>query len=501
MLACAVSSKNNNCSLKYLTIAMTCALAACGGGGGDSGTTSNTNNGGSANPSTPNTGNQAPNNVSFKSVTPTQTTVALSWNTATDDTTASNQLDYELHLIEGNTTFEPSAATQKFTAKNVTSTTLTGLKAQTSYVAKLVVKDAQGLATISALVPFTTQAVTNNGGGNPTPTNTAPQNVAFNTVKATNYQTIAATWKTATDDTTASSVLVYELYLNEGTTDFTPSAAQLKFFGNATQTTLTGLKAQTDYALKLVVKDKEGLATPSTVLVVKTPALVLTTLSNLNDTGITKCANNTTWFNDCSQANLLSFAGLNQDADVGRDYLIASTQISKTGAGVASFDLSKISTAGQTVASNATAWACVQDNVTGLMWEAKTTDGGTQEATKTYAWYSTNYLTNGGDIGESKSGQNTDTLIKQVNTQKLCGYQDWRLPNKAELDSIINYGTFSPAIDAQYFANTQNGYYWTADSVANGTTSAWAINFRDGSESASYKGSMYYARLVRTVSP
>ena len=50
MLACVVSSKNNNCSLKYLTIAMTCALAACGGGGGDSGTTSNTNNNGSGNP-------------------------------------------------------------------------------------------------------------------------------------------------------------------------------------------------------------------------------------------------------------------------------------------------------------------------------------------------------------------------------------------------------------------------------------------------------------------
>ena len=221
----------------------------------------------------------------------------------------------------------------------------------------------------------------------------------------------------------------------------------------------------------------------------------------MNDTGIIRCANDSNWFNDCSQTNLLSFIGLNQDAEVGRDYLAVSTQISKVGAGSAGFDFSKINTAGQKMTSNAPTWACVQDNTTGLMWEAKTTDGGTHEATKTYAWYSTNYLTNGSDIGESKSGQNTDTLIKQVNTQKLCGYQDWRLPNKAELDSIINYGTFSPAIDAQYFANTQNGYYWTADSVANGTTSAWAINFRDGSESASYKGSMYYARLVRTVSP
>ncbi|MBL0231363.1 MAG: DUF1566 domain-containing protein [Moraxellaceae bacterium] len=222
----------------------------------------------------------------------------------------------------------------------------------------------------------------------------------------------------------------------------------------------------------------------------------------MNDTGIIRCANDSNWFNDCSQTNLLSFIGLNQDAEVGRDYLAVSTQISKVGAGSAGFDFSKINTAGQKMTSNAPTWACVQDNTTGLMWEAKTTDGGIHDTSKTYAWYSTNYLSNGGDIGEAKNGQNTDTFIKQVNTQKLCGYQDWRLPNKEELDSIINYGVFSPAIDTQYFANTQNSYYWTADSVANGTISAWAINFREGSESASsYKGSMYYARLVRTVSP
>ena len=476
----AVFYPHQKISFNSLLLCSTLILTACGGGGGDSAT------------STP-VANTPPSNVAFTVVTPSTTELNVSWQTAIDDKTAAAQLDYALHLVEGNTDFTPSSSTQKFKAKNSTSTKITGLKAQTTYQLKLVVSDGDGLSTTSPVFSFTTQSLPN----------VAPSNVALKSPLATTASTITATWNKATDDTSPQAELNYSIHLVEGKNDFVPSVANQKFSGlDVATATLTGLKSNTDYALKLVVKDKEGLTTASSLLTAKTLVLSASSLGKLNDTGIVACANDNTWFSDCSNSSLGGFFGLNQDGEVGRDYLFATQQTTKVGGGVGGFDFSKIDATGNKLAANASNWSCVQDNVTGLMWEVKTTSG-THDKNKTYAWYNSDTLTNGGDMGLPKPGSNTLEFINVVNVEGLCGHKDWRLPTRQELDSIIHYGSSgSPKIDTVYFPHTQALLYWTATPMASSSVNAWAINFADGTDVADvYKGLENHVLLVRTVTP
>ena len=438
--------------------------------------------------------NQPPTNVALATVQATSPTgVSASWGAASDDTTAASQLTYEVHMAEGGD-FTPSASSLKFSGKDVLRTIVTDLKAATTYTVKLVAIDAQGLRSSSSGVSVTTQNIT-----------TAPTNVALRTVQATSPTGVNASWGAASDDMTASSQLTYEVHMAEGG-DFTPSASSLKFSGkNVLTTQVMGLKAATAYTVKLVAIDAQGLRGTSSGVSVTTPNLFSTTILKLNDTGITNCANYYT-FADCTAA-IGGWFGINQDGEVGRDYLAINGQLTKVGGGVAGFDFTKISAAGEKLPTTATEWSCVLDNQTGLMWEVKTNDGGLQDATKTYQWYNTDTSTNGGTVGYVNGGNNTQAFTQAINFQALCGYTDWRLPEKQELHSIVNYGKIDPAIDSAYFPNTVSSYYWSSSPVAHNINHAWMVNFYSGNDDDYFgnfgngyggKGDSLYVRLVRT---
>jgi hypothetical protein len=143
---------------------------------------------------------------------------------------------------------------------------------------------------------------------------------------------------------------------------------------------------------------------------------------------------------------------------------------------------------------------CITDKLTGLMWAQNSTIGfesvasGVPIAQPDYQ--NTNSTLNGMSWG------NSSVAVSNMNaaSNKLCGYSDWRVPNKIEMASLINYGAADPAnwlmygdgnqahpaCDGACFSNVQSGgSYWTSSyNASQGRFSlAWSIIFYNGNPS------------------
>ena len=204
-----------------------------------------------------------------------------------------------------------------------------------------------------------------------------------------------------------------------------------------------------------------------------------------------------------------------QDCRYGRDPLANAGQWTKLGGGAKGFDYSKIANNGTNLGAAPTAilggnpadWACTLDNVTGLTWEVKTPGAAKAELrsmNSTYSWYNSNAATNGGDAGTAGGGTcltagtcDTEKFVAAVNAMALCGYTDWRMPSKRELETLVYAGKLSPTIDTTYFPNTPASFFWSGSSFANGPTRAWAIDFLGGYSSYDTKLDAHLVQLVR----
>ena len=229
----------------------------------------------------------------------------------------------------------------------------------------------------------------------------------------------------------------------------------------------------------------------------------------LNDSGIDWGGN----FSYINNSDCSSNISATQDCDHGRD--VTHNDESD---GHAGFSFTKLDSDGNTLDASATEWSCVQDNVTGLIWETKTTDGGLHDKYDRYSWYNTDPTTNGGGVGFEEASDeddhnicygyktsdpasfcNTEAFVNRVNTASLCGASDWRLPSKEELRSIVDYSRYNPSIDTDYFPNTIDYGYWSSTSaVSSGPRSAWGIYFYGGFDYLTNREYVENVRLVRT---
>ncbi len=188
----------------------------------------------------------------------------------------------------------------------------------------------------------------------------------------------------------------------------------------------------------------------------------------------------------------------------------------------------KISQAGEVLPVTENQWDCVLDSNTELYWEIKKYD----ESDLQNGWWQYSMATppdrdlpdyyDFGQCLKSISGDdniycNAFEYVEELNEIELCGFTDWRLPEKEELASIVRCyedsteppldqcgeGHITPALNSNFFPEFHAYTYWTNSRALEESDpeipdyAYWYVSFENGYVSKTLSHSAIYVRAVR----
>lgn len=98
--------------------------------------------------------------------------------------------------------------------------------------------------------------------------------------------------------------------------------------------------------------------------------------------------------------------------------------------------------------------------------------------------------------GNYESGKTWEEAFDYCNSLTYANYSGWRLPNKNELFTLVNYEKYEPA---SVFPDMPNYAFWSSSTRVSSTDTgyAWVVNFNHGGVGISNKTNSYYVRCVR----
>lgn len=92
---------------------------------------------------------------------------------------------------------------------------------------------------------------------------------------------------------------------------------------------------------------------------------------------------------------------------------------------------------------------------------------------------------------------NWQQALAQAQDDNFAGYDDWRLPNVKEMNSVFEERCHAVSFDTVTFPETPVASFWTSSPDAGDGGKAWTVRFHGGETDVADKDRIHRVRLVR----